>query len=281
MERLVDIAPKAKARVIDLVQAAGIDTSDWKNYAGGERKAAANPKYCYEWGFIQPHKVAVLNLWHEDMKQRENGQIVSEINAREWGRRQGDPRHAIWQARANSLDQIIRSAYEDELPVRAIICSGEIRDRVATNSEASKVSKRALDPLDWAVTRYDIASGNCTIVRGASPMRFADQFTDSASENQLPATGQVTSEVFKRDPVIRQRVRQRAKGQCELCHEPGFLTISGLIYIETHHVIPLSEGGPDRENNVVALCPNHHREAHYGFDKADIRLRLLRYLQVQ
>jgi len=37
------LKPIAKARVIDLVSAAGVDVSDWSDYDGA---ASANPKYC-------------------------------------------------------------------------------------------------------------------------------------------------------------------------------------------------------------------------------------------
>jgi 5-methylcytosine-specific restriction protein A len=30
-------------------------------------------------------------------------------------------------------------------------------------------------------------------------------------------------------------------------------------YLETHHVISLSEQGPGKVTNVIALCPNDHR----------------------
>ena len=36
-------------------------------------------------------------------------------------------------------------------------------------------------------------------------------------------------------------------------------------YLEVHHKIRLSDGGEDTIDNVVALCPNCHRKAHYGF----------------
>jgi 5-methylcytosine-specific restriction protein A len=38
----------------------------------------------------------------------------------------------------------------------------------------------------------------------------------------------------------------------------------GSLYVEAHHVIALSAAGPDTVENVIALCPSHHREAHYG-----------------
>jgi 5-methylcytosine-specific restriction enzyme A len=34
-------------------------------------------------------------------------------------------------------------------------------------------------------------------------------------------------------------------------------------YLEAHHVISLAENGDDSVDNVIALCPEHHREAHF------------------
>jgi 5-methylcytosine-specific restriction enzyme A len=50
-----------------------------------------------------------------------------------------------------------------------------------------------------------------------------------------------------RDALVRTRVLERAQGQCELCDAEGFLTADGRKYLETHHVVPLSEQGIDRE----------------------------------
>lgn len=49
----------------------------------------------------------------------------------------------------------------------------------------------------------------------------------------------------------------------------------GAIYLETHHVVPLSEGGTDLVTNVAALCPNDHKRAHFGSDANFIRAALL------
>jgi 5-methylcytosine-specific restriction protein A len=50
---------------------------------------------------------------------------------------------------------------------------------------------------------------------------------------------------------------------------------AGGIYLETHHVFSLSLLGPDIEWNVVAICPNDHRRAHFGEDRDEIRTRLV------
>jgi 5-methylcytosine-specific restriction protein A len=46
MSTLSEILPTTPRRLIDLVKAAGVDVSDWGNFAGGEKNAARNPKYC-------------------------------------------------------------------------------------------------------------------------------------------------------------------------------------------------------------------------------------------
>ena len=40
---------------MDLVKLAGVDVSDWANFKG--KHASTNPKYCYEWSFIEPGKL--------------------------------------------------------------------------------------------------------------------------------------------------------------------------------------------------------------------------------
>lgn len=74
--------------------------------------------------------------------------------------------------------------------------------------------------------------------------------------------GQVHS--FRRDDAVRRYVIARAQGRCEYCGREDFLTLDGLPYLEAHHIIRLSQQGPDSVDNVIALCAAHHREAHYG-----------------
>ncbi len=69
---------------------------------------------------------------------------------------------------------------------------------------------------------------------------------------------------YQRDDRVRQFVMEQAKGICEYCGELGFLLPDGGHYLEAHHVIALSDQGSDTIDNVIALCPSDHREAHYG-----------------
>ena len=69
---------------------------------------------------------------------------------------------------------------------------------------------------------------------------------------------------YPRDPKVRDAVLARAKGCCEFCGAQGFLKPDGKRYLETHHIIALAAEGADRVTNVIGLCPNDHREAHFG-----------------
>jgi len=58
---------------------------------------------------------------------------------------------------------------------------------------------------------------------------------------------------------------------CQVCgpQSPGvFASQTGLPYVETHHIDPLSQGGPDIEENVLVVCATCHRKFHYGSDTA-------------
>lgn len=84
--------------------------------------------------------------------------------------------------------------------------------------------------------------------------------------NKKPEMINTVANTFKRNPDVVAEVLERAKGFCERCKSPApFIKASdGTPYLEVHHTIPLSEGGDDTVDNAVALCPNCHRELHFG-----------------
>jgi predicted restriction endonuclease len=80
---------------------------------------------------------------------------------------------------------------------------------------------------------------------------------------------------YARDKKVRDAVLRRAKGKCEFCGKLGFRTQRGKRYLETHHVIFLANEGADKLTNVIALCPNDHREAHFGKRCAAIEAEMI------
>jgi 5-methylcytosine-specific restriction endonuclease McrA len=83
---------------------------------------------------------------------------------------------------------------------------------------------------------------------------------------KIPDKVQTISYDFRRNPDVIAVVLKRANGKCELCgFDAPFLKASdGNPYLEVHHWITLSEGGEDTVENTGALCPNCHKQAHYG-----------------
>ena len=74
-----------------------------------------------------------------------------------------------------------------------------------------------------------------------------------------------------RDPYVAEYTKRRAHGRCQLCGaEAPFIDNNGDPYLESHHVVWLSQGGEDSIHNTVALCPNCHRRVHILKNAEDI-----------
>ncbi|MEC6814755.1 HNH endonuclease [Photobacterium toruni] len=71
---------------------------------------------------------------------------------------------------------------------------------------------------------------------------------------------------YNRNPDVVAEALYRSQGYCEECFQPApFMKKSNdQPYLEVHHIKPLSQGGEDSLENVKALCPNCHREIHFG-----------------
>lgn len=216
--------------------------------------------------------------------------------------------------RARTFDRVLQLAFRRSLPVRMIVNQGNRRDASELGKSSSSVALRKLDGESWYVHRYEDSSGDALLVRavqrpvataltGATPTGVAEthpapgaapesdpvaaadpvtapaqdtppEFVDQFSEPEAAAQREATVLIRERSAAVRQAVLRRAKGICELCGERGFVTASGSIYLETHHVISLADDGADHEANVVAICPQDHRRAHFAVERGEIGIRL-------
>jgi len=256
MQALSEFRPKTLRRIIDCVREASVDISDWER--------SDNPSHCYAWSFFQPGKVVVFNLWIENMLS-ENDKWMQRHNLRKRADKETGPR----KARARRMDRDARDAYENGLPVKVILL-----DRKRPTDE--RAAKRSLDTADWAVTNYNQRTGEWTVVRGATPVRFVDQYSVAEGGGDEPKRRDVSGSTFVREREIRDQALSRAGGNCEYCGERGFEMANGNIYLETHHIVPLFEGGKDVVANVAALCANDHRKAHHSKMWDEMRVRLLK-----
>ena len=84
--------------------------------------------------------------------------------------------------------------------------------------------------------------------------------------NKKPISTYAQVKIFVRNADVVAEVLQRANGHCEYCKNPAPFKKdnNGEGYLEVHHIISLAENGDDTIENAVALCPNCHKQAHYG-----------------
>jgi len=299
------LRPRHSHAVIDLVRRAGVSVDRWFVRVDGTPAVSprSNPAYCYNWSFGGGHEPAVACLWHASMKVLD-GSIQFQSNLRALATKLEEiavdtarpvehrERARPQAARARNLDDLIRGCATAGRDVRVIVNEGDMRDESSLGEDSSFVKVRLLDAVPWSVASYDPITGECRLQRKVSavaqasrapagveppaPPRFADQHDLLGADS--PERASSITQSIRRDPAVRLAVLQRADGRCELCDAEGFRMDDGRLYAETHHVQPLAERGVDRVWNVVALCPTHHREAHYGSRRVQMKAQLLELL---
>lgn len=214
--------------------------------------------------------------------------------------------------RARAFDVALQRAFRKQVPVRLIINEGDARPLEELGKSKSTVKLRELDAEPWTVRSYD-DHGLPLLVRGVQPMtgEMPTDLGDAPAALQTPPAQQGESEsrapttapapayvdqfsalvpaamreaavtLRERSAAVRERVLQRAAGTCEWCGRPGFLTVAGAVYLETHHVVPLAKDGPDHDSNMMALCPEDHRRAHHAHDREEMAMALLARLALR
>ncbi len=215
------------------------------------------------WAF-QQGELLILALWWD---------APSEILDKNSWTYADNYRHAAEQAKdgrrrnvCSAVDRLVCRSQEEALPISLIFCKGWTASGIATAASA-----RALDPVSWYVDEYK-TSGDFVLRRGLPSIDQHETFpVPQRQSNRFDRT----SSAYRRDRSIRNIALLRAGGRCSLCGELGFAMPDGRIYLETHHIVPLCDGGLDDSSNVAALCPDHHREAHFGNDRCEIKSKLL------
>lgn len=280
---LKSLLPVTHVPVMDLVDKAGIGTAQWhsKNKGISVKNPRANPKFCYEWAFGGEAEPIALCIWHRSLTTSD-GKILCTDNLRNVTEnllrvsRDNSTDKSIRDSarrkipRAKSFDHLVGLAFKNKLSLRAIIV-----DEIQKGSKTSK--NRLLDDEPWHVASYDDKTGDFRLVRGENKLvktTFFDQFSITETAQLITTKGSV----FLRSREVRNAVLLRAGGICEHCGVQGFMTSDGGFYLETHHVIPLSENGSDHTSNVVAICANDHRMAHHSLQKKEMRASLLKKL---
>ena len=84
---------------------------------------------------------------------------------------------------------------------------------------------------------------------------------------------------IKRSSIVRKIAIDRSHGRCEYCRKDApFFSAYNVPFLEVHHIDRLADNGLDAPQNVIAVCPNCHRNSHFGKDSKQINQEMKKYV---
>lgn len=84
-----------------------------------------------------------------------------------------------------------------------------------------------------------------------------------SSENESSEKVTVNHKSYKRNNKIIALIKIIRNFKCQICGE-FILKKDGSKYIEAAHIIPKHKQGNESPENIILLCPNHHKEFDLG-----------------
>lgn len=218
-------------------------------------------------------KIAVFTLWEDEEREDESWILHDE--------------HGKYKKNGYfDQERILTKCIEGNYEVLGVVC-------IAKNIKASPRSIKEIK--DNFLIRLKLEKkgekifgkkiGEVSFLERLSKTREAKE-NDAISDLLAPPTGiqvpdraVITGYSFKRDSKVRNYVIQMAGGKCEYCQSETFAVKGGSNFLEAHHIIFLANQGKDSVDNVIALCPNHHREAHYGINGAALEKEFVQIIK--
>lgn len=190
------------------------------------------------------------------------------------------PLMALWTVRSPSGEFNPKAFRKNTIPGLRELILAEADGHTFTGADVEAIGdsldllKRRGNRAAWEYV-YSVIPQHLMFARlsGTKLPPFLDGLDDLGSDYPTAYTGTVTQ--FARDPKVRAAVLERAKGLCEFCGKPGFECYNGSRYLECHHIIALAKDGRDRMTNVIALCPDHHRQAHFGTKRQHLEEQMI------
>lgn len=120
--------------------------------------------------------------------------------------------------------------------------------------------------LEQNVLDEDLAKELEEEVKKSKSLTSTERIERLSKAAKLPKRTKILTSGFKRNPDVIVEVLKRARGVCEKCNKPApFLRAKNdTPFLEIHHKVHLANGGEDTVKNAIAVCPNCHRELHFG-----------------
>lgn len=258
---------------------------NYRNYQGEQRKKELSKKSrgeqwaskartldttireCFQSGKSLSVAIVHRGMAHDEETERAKGRLLDDSQ---------------WYVRTYKEDGdyvLVRGPRQDEAIPRELVWGQSSPPLDQANTEIGRaISFRQSEALEHTAADSgetpDLEPQGAPITADSYGVTFDDQFIDAPAKHI-----ESTSTYYERSPACRRDVLLRSKGLCEYCGMPGFTKANGNTYIETHHIVALAENGHDHPTNMIALCPNDHREAHHGVNQSELRELFLTIVQ--
>lgn len=241
----------------------------------------------YEWAFsdLKVGRSETYSNLREDGAKRKNQSCFENIKV-------GDKAVAYETGKTGaitSICEVVDKQYENE---EIVVEFKKIMDFNEFLSLEKMKNKKELEDCDvigfHRGTLFEINKKHFYIIEKMlieenNPLNYIKEFDEAVNEslklsseerrrrlankkNSIPEKVDRLSSGFKRDPDVVAEALIRARGVCERCGNPAPFkrATDGTPYLEVHHKIRLADGGEDTVENTIAVCPNCHRELHFG-----------------
>lgn len=150
-----------------------------------------------------------------------------------------------------SRERALLSSYDHKLPIRVI--RGSKLKSVYAPKEGCRY-----DGLYQINDSFQVKSGTGSMVY-LFVLDKITSLTSTASGSGVPRKIKVLHERVVRDTRMARKIKRLYGNQCQIC---GLRLKIGtdIYYSEGAHIQPLGSpyNGPDIEQNILCLCPNHH-----------------------
>lgn len=225
----------------------------------------------WSWCALSPdHRLAIFTLWEDKISGDRNQLSWDGMEKRHGGRDQKRVLELVIAKKipAYGLVCVAKDTAADPRKIDDIKANTLVRLQIEKDHKGIIFGKHCGDVPMFEVAR-DVRKSSPRSNDGLRDLEFAPL------GNEFPDRALKSSAIVIRDAKVRSHVLKLANGKCECCGELGFLMSNGKHYLEAHHVIALCDQGKDTVKNVIALCPEHHRQAHYGKDAEALEMKFI------
>lgn len=141
-------------------------------------------------------------------------------------------------------------------------------DKILLHKLLSNISSGK--PINYAIQDSKLLiETNDESVKEDSLSKYNSMPNSFASDREEPVDESIRTNIIInriiRDTILSAKLKSKYDFKCQLCGN----TISaenGRKYAEAHHIQPLGtpHNGPDKQENIICLCPNCHVKLDYG-----------------